>query len=78
MDQINGYQVAMKMRRCQYVRLHSYARKMKIFYDYKYGFRSSPLSTLPLLNMYDKLSQGVNKNEFSIGIFLDLVKALTV
>jgi len=58
-----------------YHRLNDYVVKHNILYPYQHGFRPGHSTTLPLINTHDKISLAIDKNEFSIGIFLDLSKA---
>jgi len=58
-----------------YQRLYNYVSKMNILYTSQYGFRSSHSTAIAILNMQDKISQAIDNNEYSIGLFLDLSKA---
>ena len=42
---------------------------------FRYGFRSGHSTYLALLQLYNKISSAIDKNEFTIGIFFDLSKA---
>src|SRR6218665_220640 len=48
---------------------------MDILYTSQFGFRSGHSTAMALLNMQDKMSQAIDNNKYSIGIFLDLSKA---
>src|SRR6218665_512128 len=48
---------------------------MDILYTSQCGFRSGHSTAMALLNMQDKISQAIDKNEYSLSIFLDLSKA---
>ena len=56
-------------------RLLSYINKFEIFNPAQYGFRKKHSTYMAMLNLYDKVSEAVDKNEFSIGVFIDLSKA---
>jgi len=56
-------------------RLLSYINKHEIFNPAQYGFRKNHSTYMAMLNLYDKVSKAVDKNEYSIGIFIDLSKA---
>src|SRR6218665_383787 len=63
------------LEKVMYQRLYSYVSKMDILYTSQFGFRSGHSTAMALLNMQDKISQAIDNNEYSIGIFLDLSKA---
>ena len=48
---------------------------MNILYPYQYGFRPGHSTSMSLVNIQDKITQAIDKKEYSIGIFLDLTKA---
>jgi hypothetical protein len=58
-----------------YNRLINYIDRFHILIDNQYGFRSGHSTYLALLQLYNKISSAIDKNEFIIGIFLDLSKA---
>jgi hypothetical protein len=58
-----------------YNRLINYIDRFHILIDNQYGFRSGRSTYLALLQLYNKISSAIDKNEFTIGIFLDLSKA---
>ena len=58
-----------------YQRLNDYVTKKNIIHPSQHGFRPGHSTVLPLINIQDKISQAIDRNEFSIGIFLDLSKA---
>jgi len=51
------------------------SQKRSILYPSQHGFRSGHSTAMSLLNVQEKISQAIDKNEYSIGIFLDLSKA---
>ena len=56
-------------------RLLSFFEKKQLLIDNQYGFRPKHSTYMALLQMYDKISLAADKNEYSIGIFIDLSKA---
>ena len=56
-------------------RLLLYLDSKNILSKNQYGFRKHHSTYMSLIDMYDRISGAVDKNEFSIGIFIDLSKA---
>ena len=56
-------------------RLMSFLDKRHLISDNQYGFREHHSMYVALLNIIDQISQGMDNQNFSIGIFLDLSKA---
>ena len=54
-----------------------FLNKHKILYEHQYGFRSGHDTTQPLLQLLDRIYEGLNAEDqrYSLGIFLDLKKA---
>ena len=54
--------------------------KHKILYKHQYGFRKGHGTSHPIVHFLDKIYTSLNKNkpEYTLGIFLDLKKALTL
>ena len=63
------------LERAMYNRLLAYLDKFKILYDNQYGFRKNHSTSLALIDLYDKISDAIDRKETSVGIFLDLSKA---
>ena len=40
-----------------------------------YGFRQGHSTYVAIMDMYDKTSASMNRNEYSVGVFIDLSKA---
>ena len=59
-----------------YNRIFSFVDKFKILCDNQYGFRKQHSTYMALINIIDQISRGIDKGRFTIGIFLDLSKAL--
>jgi len=60
---------------CLYNRLYDYVLKRKILYTNQHGFLAGQSTAMSLLNIQDKISQAIDNNEYSIGLFFDLSKA---
>lgn len=56
-------------------RLSSYLDKNCVLVNNQYGFRRKHSTYMAIMDMYDSISQAVDKNEFAVGIFIDLSKA---
>ena len=56
-------------------RLLSYLNSNDILIKNQYGFRKNHSTSMPLIEMYEKISTAIDKCEFPIGIFIDLSKA---
>ena len=63
------------VERAMYNRLYDYVLKKKILYLNQHGFQTGHSTAMSLLNIQDKISQAIENNEYSVGIFLDLSKA---
>src|SRR5688572_14231630 len=61
--------------KAMHLRLNNYITKFDILFTSQHGFQSGHSTFMPLLSMQDKISAAMDKNDFSIGIFLDLAKA---
>ena len=58
-----------------YKRLIDYISKSGILTDRQYGFRSKISTNHAVIKLVDKITKAIEKNEFTVGIFLDLSKA---
>ena len=58
-----------------YDRLNNFIEKSHILFPHQYGFQSGRSTYMPLMNIYEKISNAFENNEYSIGIFFDLAKA---
>ena len=65
------------LEKVMYNRLMAYRDKFMILCVNQYGFRKNHSTSLALIDLYDKISgaRAIDRNETSIGIFLDLSKA---
>ena len=58
-----------------YNRLVTYLEKHSILSDKQYGFRKNRSTYMAVTEMIDKITEAMDKNQYSIGIFIDLSKA---
>ena len=56
-------------------RISRILEKHKILYDYQFGFRQSYSTELALTILNTKISNCLNENHITLGIFLDFSKA---
>lgn len=58
-----------------YNRLLSYLDKQSILSNNQYGFRNNRSTYMAVIEMIDKITEAMDQNKYSIGIFIDLSKA---
>ena len=58
-----------------YNRIIKYIDSKQILTNCQYGFRKKHSTSMAIIDMYDKLSASLDRNEHSVGIFVDLSKA---
>ena len=58
-----------------YNRLVSFIEKQKLFFCHQYGFRKKCSTEYAVGDMVELISDAIDKNEYSIGLFIDLKKA---
>ena len=58
-----------------YLRLESYLKSKLILNDNQFGFRRNHSSYMAVLDLYDRISEAIDRNEYAIGVFIDLSKA---
>jgi len=63
------------LERLMYNRLFEFINKHNILSKDQYGFRKNISTSMALLDLVDKISTSMDKNVYTIGIFLDLAKA---
>ena len=59
-----------------YNRLYNFVEKSDIIFRTQHGFQPGHSPFMSLLSMQDKISNAIENNEYSVGIFFDLPKAL--
>jgi hypothetical protein len=58
-----------------YNRLHKFIDDNNLIYNLQFGFRAKYNTTMALLTLIDKIVAGIDKNEMTLGTFLDFSKA---
>ena len=58
-----------------YKKLVIYIEKHKVLYDKQYGFWKNHSTEMAIVNLTIKLTDAMDKNKLTVGIFLDLSKA---
>jgi len=58
-----------------YKRILQHLEDNNILHEHQYGFRKHHSTYMTLLKLVDKITSAIEKNEFTIGVFLDLSKA---
>jgi hypothetical protein len=56
-------------------RLTTYLESKCMLIKNQYGFRQGHSTYMAIMDMYDKISAAMNRNEYSVGVFIDLSKA---
>ena len=56
-------------------RMISFLSKNEIINSSQYGFRSQHSTYMALLDFYDKITESIEANEYTVGVFIDLQKA---
>jgi Reverse transcriptase (RNA-dependent DNA polymerase) len=56
-------------------RLTSFLKVGNILIDNQYGFRKNHSTNMAIIDLYDKISNAIDNNEFAITVFIDLAKA---
>ena len=57
------------------IQLKDYLFQNDIIHPYQFGFQEENSTIHPMIHMLNKISNAMNKNEYTIGIFCDLTKA---
>ena len=57
-----------------YNRIYNCLSKLEILCDNQFGFRKNHSTSLALIDLYEKISLALDRNEHAIGVFLDLSK----
>jgi len=58
-----------------YARLYDFTIKTNLLFPSQHGFQSGHSPYMSLLSMQDEISNAIERNEYSLGIFFDLAKA---
>ena len=63
------------LEKIMYNRLISFIQKHDILYSKQFGFRKNHSTETAIIELVTKLTDAIDKNKFTAGIFLDLSKA---
>lgn len=63
------------LERLYYNRTIKYLNKNSIIYESQYGFREKHSTMLAIVDMLEKITTSLERNEHTLGVFLDLSKA---
>ena len=58
-----------------YKRLIQFIEKNKILSKHQYGFRQNRSTELAITELVDRITKAIDRGEYTVGIFLDLLKA---
>ena len=58
-----------------YIQMMNFIDKHKILFVYQYGFRKKHSTSLALIDIVDKTKFALDKNDYALGILLDITKA---
>ena len=58
-----------------YNRFIEFIERLEILYCCQFGFRKNHSTALSLINLINKIAESIDRNEVTIGVFLDLSKA---
>ena len=56
-------------------RILEFVNRMEILYSRQFGFRKGFSTALSLIHLVNSVASAVDRNEFTVGVFLDLSKA---
>ena len=56
--------------------LYSYIEKLSILSPLENGFRHGHSTAMSFINLQDSISTAIDNKEFSLGVFIDITKAL--
>ena len=63
------------LERIMYNRLYKYLIKYNLLYCKQFGFKKGRSPEYAILQLVEQINQSFEKNEFTLGVFVDLSKA---
>ena len=63
------------LERIMYNRLYNFLRENNILYEKQFGFQNSHSTDHAIIQLIDEISKSFEKNEYTLGVFIDLSKA---
>ena len=63
------------LEKLMHKRAITFLNKNNILSNNQYGFRAGPLTQQVVIELVDKISQAIERKEYTVGLFLDLSKA---
>ena len=63
------------LEKLMYKRLINFIEKHRILYNEQYGFRKNYSTEMAITTLTTKITEAIENNEFTVGMFLDLYKA---
>ena len=56
-------------------RLITFINRHKLLYDYQFGFRENSPIAMAIITIIDKITESLERGDYTLGIFLDFSKA---
>ena len=63
------------LEKVMYVRLYNYVTAKGILYKSQHGFQHGHSTLMSLLTVQDNIASAIDRNEYAIGVFVDVAKA---
>ena len=63
------------LERIMYNRLYSFLQENNLLYEKQFGFQASHSTEHAIIDLLNQIYESFNKNEFTVGVFIDLSKA---
>ena len=63
------------LEKLMYSRILKFLNSHHLLHDHQYGFRDNYSTSLAIVHLIDQITQNMDNNVFSVGVFLDLSKA---
>ena len=66
------------LERCMYNRVIAFLEKFKVLYSKQFGFRRGHSTSSAILELIHKITQAIERKEFTLTVFIDLSKAFDI